>query len=76
LVDDGKDILIQSPPGAGSVASTEVHDKLRDSLFTATLITGDGLMHWEIADHTANGGGNNSTWKELVACLICGTTIE
>jgi hypothetical protein len=68
LADDGKAISNRSPPGTGN--------ELRDRLFTATLINGDGLMHWEITDHRVDGCGNNGTWKEQVDCLICGTTIE
>jgi hypothetical protein len=76
LADDGKDLPDPSPPQTGNVATSVLHDGFHDSLVTATLITADGPMHWEIADHRTNRTGNNGTWKEQVDCLICGTTIE
>ena len=76
LADDGKATSNRSPPDTGNVARTAIQNELRDSMFTATLINGDGLMHWEITDHRVNGCENKGTWKEQVDCLICGTTIE
>lgn len=73
-VDNG--LSDECPPGTSEDASSELRDKPQDSWFTATLITGDGPMQWEIADHRTNRTGNNGTWKERVDCLICGTIIE
>jgi hypothetical protein len=71
-----KGLSDESPPGTGKAASSELRDRLQDSLFTATLITGDGPMHWKIVDQRTNRTGNNGTWQERVDCLVCGTIIE
>jgi hypothetical protein len=74
--DVDKDLSDESRPGTGKAASSRLRDRPHDSLFAATLITEDGPMHWEIADHRTNRPGSNGTWKERVDCLICGTIIE
>jgi hypothetical protein len=71
-----KSLSDEFPPGTGEVASTRLRDRPHDSLFAAGLTTGDGPMHWEIADHRTNRTGNNGTWRERVDCLICGTIVE
>ncbi|KAK9438302.1 BAH domain-containing protein [Metarhizium brunneum] len=70
--DGAKDISNPFPSKLGKFASSELYD----GLFTATLITGNGPLHWEITDQRLNCSGNTDTWKELVACLTCGTAID